>query len=178
MLHLLVSEEQVIRDLAANIVPKIVQADWPNDWPGFLEELACIIDQTGEAKQVISVLKVLRGVPTKISADVEFISETLTDDSYFSIVPPIVERLLAMQEHPSLLVRAKAQSVFRACIEQMEMYKDTSAYQATVKSFVDVTIGPWMTSLNHSLAVNVTTLSGDDFVAAVKLKHATYKVRL
>ena len=61
MLHLLVSENQVIRNLAANIVPKIAQADWPNDWPGFLEQLSNIIDHAKNANYVISVLKVLRG---------------------------------------------------------------------------------------------------------------------
>ena len=106
----------------------------------------------------------------------EFISETLTDESYFTIVPPIVERLLVMQGDERFLVRAKAQSVFRACVEQMEMYKDTSAYQATVRAFMDSAMGPWMESLNQSLGINITTLSGDDFNAAVKLKYATYKV--
>ena len=106
----------------------------------------------------------------------EFISETLTDESYFTIVPPIVERLLAMQGDSNFLVRAKAQSVFRACIEQMEMYKDTSAYQATVRAFIDSAMGPWMQSLNQNLAVDSTTLSKEEFDTAVKLKYSTYKV--
>jgi hypothetical protein len=63
MLHLLASRDHVLRDLAANIVPKIAQADWPNDWPGFLEQLPNVISQSGDATYVISVLKVLRGIP-------------------------------------------------------------------------------------------------------------------
>jgi hypothetical protein len=112
------------------------------------------------------------------SVDVEFISETLTDDAYFSIVPPIMERLLQMQSDLSFRVRAKAQSVFRACVEQLEMYKDTSAYQHTVRTCIGAAMGPWIASLNSSLGVLVTGLSGGEFDAALKLKYASYKVCL
>ena len=61
MLHLLVSPDHIIRDLAASIVPKIAQADWPNDWPGFLEELSHVIGNSTNVVEVISTLKVLRG---------------------------------------------------------------------------------------------------------------------
>ena len=81
-----------------------------------------------------------------------------------------------MQEEGGLRVRAKALSVFRACMEQMEMYKDTSAYRANVKRFVDGAMGPWVTALNTDLTIDITTLSDDDYNAAIKLTHATYKV--
>ena len=61
MINLLVSEDHVIRDLAANIVPKIAQADWPNDWPRFLEQLAAVLERSTDVTQIISALKVLRG---------------------------------------------------------------------------------------------------------------------
>lgn len=87
-----------------------------------------------------------------------------------------MERLLGMQMDHNFLVRAKAQSVFRACVEQLEMYKDTTMFQSTVKNVIDAAMGPWMTSLKQSLAIDVLTLSGDIFDAALKLKHATFKV--
>lgn len=62
MLHLLLSKDGVVRDLSANILPKIAQADWPNDWPGFLDELASVIDHSGDVEEITSVLKVLRGI--------------------------------------------------------------------------------------------------------------------
>jgi len=62
MLHLMLYPDHVIRDLAADIVPKIASADWPNDWPGFLEELSRIIEHSGNVNEVISVLKILRGL--------------------------------------------------------------------------------------------------------------------
>jgi hypothetical protein len=108
--------------------------------------------------------------------DGEFISETLTDESYFSIAPAIIQRLLAMQTESSFLVRAKAQSVFRACVEQMEMYKDTSGFQGTVRSFIETAMEPWIGALNQNLAVDITAFSGDEFNAIIKLKYATYKV--
>ena len=61
MIHLLVSGDHVVRDLAANIVPKIAQADWPNDWPGLLEQLSAVIEHSRDVAQIMSVLKVLRG---------------------------------------------------------------------------------------------------------------------
>jgi len=61
MMDLLTAEDHVIRDIAASIVPKIAQADWPNDWPGFLEALSGVIAQSSDVTQVLSVLKVLRG---------------------------------------------------------------------------------------------------------------------
>jgi hypothetical protein len=61
MLQLLLVKDGVVRDLSANIIPKIAQADWPNDWPGFLDELASVIDHSGDVEEIISVLKVLRG---------------------------------------------------------------------------------------------------------------------
>jgi hypothetical protein len=103
---------------------------------------------------------------------IEFISETLTDDSYFTIVPPIIERLLQMQSHPSFSVRAKALSVFRACIEQMEMYKDTNTYRQTVYSFIESIVDPWIHALDGNLRINVDHF--DETV--VRLTHATYKV--
>ena len=83
-----------------------------------------------------------------------------------------------MQSDSSFFVRAKAQSVFRACIEQMEMYKDTGAYQATVRTFIESAMGLWMTSLKDNLASNVKMLSDEDFNAAIKLNYSTFKVCL
>jgi hypothetical protein len=106
----------------------------------------------------------------------EFISETLTDESYFTIAPPIIHRLLTMQTNPSPLIRAKAQSVFRACVEQLEMYKDTSAYQAATRILVEEIMGPWLEALNRHLGTDVTGLSGDEYRHAIKLIGSTYKV--
>jgi importin-9 len=61
VLHLLVSPDHIIRDLAASILPKIAQADWPNDWPGFLEDLSNVIGNSTNIVELISTLKVLRG---------------------------------------------------------------------------------------------------------------------
>jgi len=63
MLHLLASRDHVLRDLPANISATIAQADWPNGWPGFLEQLSNVIGQSGDNTYIISVLKVLRGIP-------------------------------------------------------------------------------------------------------------------
>ena len=87
-----------------------------------------------------------------------------------------MERLLAMQNDSSMLVRAKAQSVFRACVEQMEMYKDTGAYTNAVQTVVDAAMGPWLVSLNRSLGTDVSALSGQEYTDAVKLVRSTHKV--
>src|SRR5947207_15004179 len=89
-----------------------------------------------------------------------------------------MQRLLSMQSDSSFLVRAKAQSVFRACVEQMEMYKYTTVFQGTVRSFIESAMEPWMTALNGNLGVDIRTFSGDEFNAVIKLKYATYKVVL
>jgi len=68
--------------------------------------------------------------------------------------------------------------VFRSCMEQMEMYKDTSAYRENVKRFIDGAMGPRVAALNKNLAVDIATLSVKDYNAAVKFTHATYKVWL
>ena len=107
---------------------------------------------------------------------VEFISETLTDDTYFAIVPPITHRLLAMQQDTNPLIRAKAQSVFRACIEQLEMYKDTTVYRDTVRQFIESALPAWADALNTNLQLDLTIMGGEDIQAALKLKFATYKV--
>jgi len=88
-----------------------------------------------------------------------------------------MERLLAMQNDSSMLVRAKAQSVFRACVEQIEMYKDTTAYTNAVRTIVDAAMGPWLVSLNQSLGTDVAALSGQKYSDAVKLIRSTHKVR-
>jgi hypothetical protein len=67
MMDLLRAHDHTIHDLAAGIVPKIAQADWPNDWPGFLESLSSVISDSTDVTQVISVLKVLRGTQTASS---------------------------------------------------------------------------------------------------------------
>lgn len=63
-------------------------------------------------------------------------------------------------------------------MEQMEMYKDTSAYRENVKRFIDEAMGQWVAALNKNLAVDIATLSDEDYNAAVKLTHATDKVWL
>jgi hypothetical protein len=62
LMQLLVSRDHVIRDLTANVIPKVAQADCPNDWPGFLKELSQVIEQTDDVEEIISVLKILRGI--------------------------------------------------------------------------------------------------------------------
>jgi hypothetical protein len=108
----------------------------------------------------------------------EFISETLTDETYFSIAPAILEKLLGMQNDQSFLVREKALSVFRACVEQMEMYKDTSKYHVIVREYLERHLPAWITSFETNLSLNVTTFSGEIFDASVKLTYAIYKVHL
>jgi len=61
-------------------------------------------------------------------------------------------------------------------MEQMEMYKDTKAYQKTVRTYVDNALGPWLATLQQSLLIDVRGMSGEEFDDAVKLKYATYKV--
>ena len=79
-----------------------------------------------------------------------------------------------MQSHSSYLLRAKALSVFRACMEQMEMYKDTSAYQGIVKEYIQRHLTPWILALQTNISVDLT--STDDCTDIVKLVHACYKV--
>ena len=70
MLHLLTSDDNILRELSVNIIPKIAQADWPNEWPGFLEELSKVIQESSTADTtayILCVLKVLRGIPLKFS---------------------------------------------------------------------------------------------------------------
>jgi hypothetical protein len=61
LMQLLVSRDHIIRDLASNVIPKVVYADWPNDWPGFLAELSQVIDHTDDVAEIIAALKILRG---------------------------------------------------------------------------------------------------------------------
>jgi hypothetical protein len=105
-------------------------------------------------------------------SNLEFISETLTDDSYFSVVPAILSRLLDMQSDHSFLVRAKALSVYRACIEQMEMYKDIKAHRTDIFSYVDSALGPWVLAINQNLSAGENGVSED----TVKLANACRKV--
>jgi len=81
-----------------------------------------------------------------------------------------------MQSGP-LPLRSKALSVFRACIEQMEMYKDTSAYKDAVRSYIDSSLQPWIEALDRNLAEDLTSLKEEEYDAGVKLTYATYKVR-
>ncbi len=80
-----------------------------------------------------------------------------------------------MQSGPSL-IRSKALSVFRACIEQMEMYKDTTAYKDTVRSYINSSLQPWIEALNANLGLDLSSLSGEEYGAGVKLTYASYKV--
>jgi hypothetical protein len=160
-MHLLTSDDHLIRDLVANIIPKIAQADWPNDWAGFLPQLSSMVD-SGDENLTISVLRILR----------EFISETLTDDHYFTVVSPIMERLLKMQSSPSFRLRAKALSVFRACIEQMEMYSNMDTYVEIETAFIESGVDRWIVALD----LNLQNRPNHFDELAVRLTHATCKV--
>ena len=61
----------------------------------------------------------------------------------------------------------------------MEMYKDTMAYKASVLSYIDSIIGPWMAAIIQNMRMHVISSTGAEYdEAALKLANANRKVFL
>lgn len=56
------------------------------------------------------------------------------------------------------------------------MYKDTTAYKDTVRSYINSSLQPWIEALNANLGLDLSSLSGEEYGAGVKLTYASYKV--
>ncbi|RDA94750.1 hypothetical protein CP533_6734 [Ophiocordyceps camponoti-saundersi (nom. inval.)] len=113
-------EDRKVKISASYTVGKIAIYDFPDQWPNLLPTVLGVMP-SGNDSQLHGALRVLG----------DLVEESLSEDQFFSMARDIADALtrvaLDVSRRPTL--RALAVSVFRGCVELMNMIKDTHAQQ-------------------------------------------------
>lgn len=106
-------------------VGKIAIHDFPDQWPGLLPSVLAVAP-AGTDTQLHGALKVLG----------DLVEESLSEDQFFSMAREIAAALtqVALNTNRKPMLRALAVSVFRGCLDLMNMVKESHSQQ--VEAFV------------------------------------------
>ena len=126
-------DERKIKSAASLVVSKIATADFPDDWPDLLPTVLNVVG-TGTDTQLQGALKVLN----------ELVDDCFTDEQFFKVARDLVKVLydVAVNESQRPNLRALAVSVFRSCLDTLEMVMDD--HKAEVKGFADEALAGWI----------------------------------
>ncbi|OSX67203.1 hypothetical protein POSPLADRAFT_1063974 [Postia placenta MAD-698-R-SB12] len=142
--HGLSDPENKIRSLCAQIVSKVANSDWPDDWPDLLDSVIALLS-SNSPPSVHGAMQVL----------LEIIRTDLTEDQILPVLRqlmPLLLNILGAAEQHSLLTRARAVGVFRSCVETLYMVK--SQYPAAVKEAVESILPPWLDAFKIILSTD------------------------
>jgi hypothetical protein len=127
------SDERKLKKAASYVVSKIGSADFPEDWPQLLPTVLRVIDE-GNDDQVTGALKVLA----------DLIDESFNEDQFFGVAQDLVNKVFAVATADARkpILRALAISVFRACLDILEMVMEE--HKDEVKLFADEALSHWI----------------------------------
>ncbi|RDA84912.1 hypothetical protein CP532_0438 [Ophiocordyceps camponoti-leonardi (nom. inval.)] len=113
-------EDRKVKISASYTVGKIAIYDFPDQWPNLLPTVLGVMP-SGTDSQLHGALRVLG----------DLVEESLSEDQFFSMARDIADALtrVALDSSRRATLRALAVSVFRGCIELMNMIKDSHAQQ-------------------------------------------------
>jgi hypothetical protein len=125
--------ERRLRKQASWVVSKIGSSDFPDEWPQLLPTALSVI-QTGNEDQVPGALKLL----------VDLIDDSFNEEQFFGVAQEMVSTVFstAVNEQVKPTTRALAVSVFKGCIDILEMLMEE--YRTQVREFADSTLGQWI----------------------------------
>lgn len=132
--------ERKVRGAASYVVSKIGSADFPEDWPELLPSVLQII-QTGSEDQIRGALKLLA----------DLLEESFNEEQFFGVANELVSSVynVAINDQRKAITRALAISVFRGCINILEILLEE--FKAKVKVFADEALNRWMPFLTEIL---------------------------
>ena len=125
--------ERKIKSAASLVVSKIATADFPDEWPDLLPTVLNVIS-TGNDSQLQGALKVLN----------ELVDDCFTEEQFFKVARDLVRVVydVAVNDSRRPNLRALSVSVFRACLDTLEMVMDN--HKAEVKGFAEEAMAGWL----------------------------------
>ncbi|KTW30855.1 hypothetical protein T552_00566 [Pneumocystis carinii B80] len=153
LLELLSSELKVVRNTAAHVISKIAIVDWPDEWPDLLDSILIKLSKDPRV-ETYSGLKVLK----------ELIDNALTSEHFFSISLHLTKFLygICINESYSFRTRAQSLSVFKSCLDSLEMIKDI--HLDIINSFAIETLDSWMNLFITIISKNIMKTLNYDFI--------------
>ncbi|KAL7271073.1 hypothetical protein RUND412_006190 [Rhizina undulata] len=133
LLALVTDEQRKIRAAASYVVSKIASSDFPEEWPTLLQDLLKLITE-GNEFQVHGALRVLS----------DLLEDGFSDEQFFSVAKQLVQVVyeVAFDERRNYSVRSLSVSIFRSCIEMLEMVKEDHA--GPVNEFAKQALELWV----------------------------------
>ncbi|KAL4919558.1 armadillo-type protein [Aspergillus aurantiobrunneus] len=126
--------ERKVKSAASFAVSKIASADYPEQWPELLPALLRIINDTNTTPGALhGALKVL----------LDLVDTGFNEEQFFNVARDLVSTLFnaATNESRKPLLRALAVSVFRSCLDTLEMVLEQ--HKVAVKQFMDEVLSGW-----------------------------------
>ena len=126
-------DERKIKSAASLVVSKIATADFPDEWPDLLPTVLNVVGQGNDA-QLQGALKVLN----------ELVDDCFTEDQFFKVARDLVKVVydVAVNDSQKPTLRALAVSVFRSCLDTLEMVMEDHKDQ--VKAFAQEALSGWI----------------------------------
>ncbi|KAF8461363.1 armadillo-type protein [Kalaharituber pfeilii] len=156
---LVTNEERKIRTTSAYVMSKIASSDFPEEWPTLLPDLLGLINN-GNNNEAHGALRVLSDI----------IEDSFSDEQFFAVAKQLVRVLYetACTDSRPYNLRAIAVSVFRSCLEILEMVK--SDYEQEVKNFLSEALTAWVPYFVEVLDLPLLQANEQLFQGIVTLK--------
>ncbi|KAL3495830.1 armadillo-type protein [Aspergillus germanicus] len=126
--------DRKVKTAASYAVSKIASADFPEQWPELLPALLRIINDPNSSPSAIhGALRVL----------LDLVDTGFNEEQFFNIARDLVSTLfnVATSESRKPILRALAVSVFRSCLDTLEMVLEQ--HKTAVKQFMDEVLTGW-----------------------------------
>ncbi|KAL2837175.1 armadillo-type protein [Aspergillus pseudoustus] len=126
--------ERKVKAAASYAVSKIASADFPEQWPELLPALLRIINNANSTPAALhGALRVL----------LDLVDTGFNEEQFFNIARDLVSTLfnVATSDSRKPILRALAVSVFRSCLDTLEMVLEQ--HKAAVKQFMDEVLSGW-----------------------------------
>ena len=153
LLDLALSErnERKIKSAASLVVSKIATADFPDEWPDLLATVLKVVGQGNEA-QLQGALKVLN----------ELVDDCFTEEQFFKVARDVVKVVydVAINDSQKPTLRALAVSVFRSCLDTLEMVMED--HKDEVKAFAQEAFSGWIPFFGTIMKVPLPSAPSDD----------------
>ncbi|BFZ62592.1 hypothetical protein YB2330_003693 [Saitoella coloradoensis] len=149
---LLRSPSSLILRSAAYVIARVAHADYPEQWPTFMDGVMSMMKEGGVGTTgALTILK-------------EFVDEGLAEDQFFGVAPDLVQTLYGIMstEHVDNTSKSKAVSIFRSCVDLLEMFKDTHA--EPIRVFADRSLPPWLEVFCQAVSLPVADPSNPEEV--------------
>ncbi|KAJ1302683.1 hypothetical protein OPQ81_002999 [Rhizoctonia solani] len=133
-----------IRSVSAAVCSLIAHCDWPDEYPGLLDQLIALLS-TDNVDAIHGSMQVMA----------EFVRSDLTEDQILPILRQLLPVLMQILGDPlkhAALTRARTISVFRQCVEALYMVKEQ--HPSAVTEATTSVLPTWLNAFQVLLAID------------------------